>query len=140
MDIDSADADNELACTAYVESIMEHLYASEVRPPMALGATLRTDNLSTFLLRAVPFPPALLFDLSCWCPTQLKRRPSHCYMSTVQRDIHANMRGILVDWLVEVSLVSSPPFVVLSLFQTCSALSIGVIRYVFTTSQDDCRS
>ena len=27
-------------------------------------------------------------------------------MSTVQRDIHANMRGILVDWLVEVSLVS----------------------------------
>lgn len=29
-------------------------------------------------------------------------------MSTVQRDIHANMRGILVDWLVEVALVSPP--------------------------------
>jgi hypothetical protein len=26
-------------------------------------------------------------------------------MSTVQRDIQANMRAILVDWLVEVSLV-----------------------------------
>lgn len=26
-------------------------------------------------------------------------------MSTVQRDIHASMRGILVDWLVEVALV-----------------------------------
>lgn len=26
-------------------------------------------------------------------------------MSTVQQDIHANMRGILVDWLVEVALV-----------------------------------
>ena len=31
-------------------------------------------------------------------------------MSTVQRDIHANMRGILVDWLVEVSLVSPCPW------------------------------
>ena len=35
VDIDAADADNELACTAYVESIMEHLYASEVRSPCA---------------------------------------------------------------------------------------------------------
>ena len=40
MDIDSADAGNELACTAYVESIMEHLYASEVRPLIALGHPL----------------------------------------------------------------------------------------------------
>ena len=31
IDIDSADADNELACTDYVEAIMEHLYVSEVR-------------------------------------------------------------------------------------------------------------
>ena len=28
------------------------------------------------------------------------------YMSIVQTDMHAGMRAILVDWLVEVSLVS----------------------------------
>lgn len=28
------------------------------------------------------------------------------YMSIVQSDMHAGMRAILVDWLVEVSLVS----------------------------------
>ncbi len=41
---------------------------------------------------------------SC-APRQKRRRPCHAYMSTVQRDIQANMRAILVDWLVEVSLV-----------------------------------
>ena len=31
------------------------------------------------------------------------------YMSIVQTDMHAGMRAILVDWLVEVSLVSTAP-------------------------------
>jgi len=30
IDIDSADIDNPMACTEYVESIMEHLYQAEV--------------------------------------------------------------------------------------------------------------
>ncbi|KAK1436080.1 hypothetical protein QVD17_01855 [Tagetes erecta] len=34
--------------------------------------------------------------------TELKRRPSFNYMKTVQRDITQEMRGILIDWLVEV--------------------------------------
>lgn len=34
---------------------------------------------------------------------ETKRRPSSDYMEKVQRDVTANMRGILVDWLVEVS-------------------------------------
>ncbi|CAL8471815.1 g11357 [Coccomyxa elongata] len=63
IDIDSVDFDNELACSDYVHSIMDHLFQSE-----------------------------------------RKRRPLASYMATVQRDIHANMRGILVDWLVEVAL------------------------------------
>ena len=33
IDIDSADFDNELACTDYVHSIMDHLFQSEVRLP-----------------------------------------------------------------------------------------------------------
>lgn len=34
---------------------------------------------------------------------ELFRRPNSTYMETVQRDITQSMRGILVDWLVEVS-------------------------------------
>ncbi|KAI6680113.1 hypothetical protein NL676_033994 [Syzygium grande] len=35
--------------------------------------------------------------------TELERRPSTMYMETLQEDITPNMRGILIDWLVEVS-------------------------------------
>ncbi|KAG8375513.1 hypothetical protein BUALT_Bualt10G0107600 [Buddleja alternifolia] len=35
--------------------------------------------------------------------TQLDRRPSADYMEQLQRDITQGMRGILIDWLVEVS-------------------------------------
>ncbi|MCO5591047.1 hypothetical protein L7F22_045023 [Adiantum nelumboides] len=34
---------------------------------------------------------------------ELKRRPAKNFMETVQVDINASMRGILVDWLVEVA-------------------------------------
>ncbi|EFJ26373.1 hypothetical protein SELMODRAFT_412894 [Selaginella moellendorffii] len=34
---------------------------------------------------------------------ELKRRPTTNFMEVVQRDINASMRGILVDWLVEVA-------------------------------------
>ncbi|KAK9814321.1 hypothetical protein WJX72_004031 [[Myrmecia] bisecta] len=34
---------------------------------------------------------------------ETRRRPSTTYMETLQRDINATMRGILVDWLVEVA-------------------------------------
>ncbi|XP_028802371.1 cyclin-A2-1-like [Neltuma alba] len=35
--------------------------------------------------------------------TELERRPSTDYMEKLQQDINPNMRGILIDWLVEVS-------------------------------------
>jgi Cyclin, N-terminal domain len=41
---------------------------------------------------------------SCfWCHLQTRRRPTPCYLETVQTDVNSSMRGILVDWLVEVS-------------------------------------
>lgn len=40
---------------------------------------------------------------------QRRRRPLTSYMSTIQRDIHHDMRAILIDWLVEVALVSMLP-------------------------------
>lgn len=36
---------------------------------------------------------------------QLERKPSTNYMEKLQTDINPSMRGILVDWLVEVSLM-----------------------------------
>ncbi|KAI9073984.1 hypothetical protein K1719_044048 [Acacia pycnantha] len=35
--------------------------------------------------------------------TEFERRPSTDYMEKLQQDINPNMRGILIDWLVEVS-------------------------------------
>ncbi|XP_062023076.1 LOW QUALITY PROTEIN: cyclin-A2-2-like [Rosa rugosa] len=35
--------------------------------------------------------------------TEIERRPSTNYMETLQQDITPSMRGILIDWLVEVS-------------------------------------
>lgn len=39
------------------------------------------------------------------CVTQVdpSRRPLPDYIQKVQRDVNANMRGVLVDWLVEVA-------------------------------------
>ncbi len=36
--------------------------------------------------------------------SQIKRRPTSDFMESLQHDINKNMRGILIDWLVEVSL------------------------------------
>ena len=48
-------------------------------------------------------PTSIEHILSCaWC-LQLKRRPCLKYMEAVQQDVNAHMRGILVDWLVEVA-------------------------------------
>lgn len=35
---------------------------------------------------------------------ETKRRPLPDYIEKVQKDVTSNMRGILVDWLVEVSM------------------------------------
>jgi hypothetical protein len=35
--------------------------------------------------------------------SQIKRRPSSDFMESLQQDINKSMRGILIDWLVEVS-------------------------------------
>lgn len=35
---------------------------------------------------------------------ETKRRPMMNYIEEVQKDVTSNMRGVLVDWLVEVSM------------------------------------
>lgn len=37
---------------------------------------------------------------------QLNHRPCSTYMENLQRDITQSMRGILIDWLVEVCAIS----------------------------------
>ena len=46
---------------------------------------------------------AIVSPLPHSCRTQLRNRPDTRYMDTIQRDINPTMRGILVDWLVEVA-------------------------------------
>lgn len=39
----------------------------------------------------------------CLAQVDPSRRPLPDYIQKVQRDVNANMRGVLVDWLVEVA-------------------------------------
>ncbi|KAD4585699.1 hypothetical protein E3N88_23300 [Mikania micrantha] len=61
-------------CEAYVSDIYEYLHNMEVR-----------NNATSSLLMEV------------------KRRPMVDYIEKVQKDVSVNMRGVLVDWLVEVA-------------------------------------
>lgn len=40
----------------------------------------------------------------CLSYAQLIRRPRSNYMETLQQDITTSMRGVLIDWLVEVCM------------------------------------
>ena len=46
---------------------------------------------------------------------QLVRRSLPTFMETVQRDITQSMRGILIDWLVEVGVISLPEIILVML-------------------------
>ena len=46
---------------------------------------------------------------------QLVRRSPPTFMETVQRDITQSMRGILIDWLVEVGVISLPEIILVML-------------------------
>ena len=41
---------------------------------------------------------------------EIKRRPTVTFMDTMQQDINPTMRGILIDWLVEVRYLRTPYF------------------------------
>lgn len=42
-------------------------------------------------------------NLNLLIQMEAKRRPSPDYLEKIQKDVNANMRGVLVDWLVEVA-------------------------------------
>ncbi|PHU01232.1 Cyclin-A3-2 [Capsicum chinense] len=44
-----------------------------------------------------------IFDYLSQMEIEKKRRPLPYYLEKVQKDVNANMRGVLVDWLVEVA-------------------------------------
>ncbi|BAS85235.1 Os03g0607600, partial [Oryza sativa Japonica Group] len=56
-----------------------------------------------FLRPPSPFPRSNEAPSCVRAQVQAKRRPAADYIETVQVDVTANMRGILVDWLVEVA-------------------------------------
>ncbi len=117
-DIDAGEEDDPTLVSCYARPVYKHLMEVEVRsaalpspsfppgqrrcfsPPEqgAVPASLQTLEAFPYTSLAAHSTPA-----SCSpCPPQQKYRPDPQYM-THQNDINANMRGILVDWLVEVS-------------------------------------
>lgn len=88
-DIDSDQKDPQL-CSIYAIDIYRNLRVAEV------CTTTRTlvilTHIFMLIFAVIPF-------------LQLMRRPHSTFMETGQRDITQSMRGILVDWLVEVCVV-----------------------------------
>jgi hypothetical protein len=58
-------------------------------------------------------------------------------METVQRDITQSMRGILIDWLVEVSVISLPE-IILTYALRCFALTSQFTLAVCYLIRKDC--
>ena len=66
---------------------------------------------SEYLFSSLCCIVSMLFLIDCvqtpfyaYLIPQLIRRPRPNYMETLQQDITMNMRGLLIDWLVEVSM------------------------------------
>lgn len=123
VDIDK-DIGNPQMCASYVVELYSNLMASEVcycvlvKKEMILysasiffllyfrcliehGRTPFLDIFDFFLAHCYLFEGFML-NLYVYVIPQLMRRPSPNYMEGLQRDITKCMRGILIDWLVEV--------------------------------------
>jgi hypothetical protein len=84
----------------YVADIMDTLFEAEV----SAQGWRRERGGGTHAGRACSLSPvAHLPRLTHPCTTRQKRcRPTPSYIEAVQTEVNATMRGILVDWLVEV--------------------------------------
>lgn len=65
-------------------------------------------------------------------PLQLARRPCPNFMETRQQDITQSMRGILVDWLVEVRTVKF--FLSYFIYFNLTAFFFGQLTYALVIS------
>jgi cyclin A len=102
-DIDAGEEDDPTLVSCYARPVYKHLMEVEVRSAPNLRARRAVLNEMP-TKRSPPWCLRWLHDSLCAfaCPPQQKYRPDPQYM-TRQNDINSNMRGILVDWLVEVS-------------------------------------
>ena len=95
-DIDREDRDNPLACAYYANNIMGALFKAEASNQM-LGPFTELRSVMSFSHWSVGIIKLVSIFL------QRVRRPMVKYMEMVQHDITAQMRAILVDWMVEVA-------------------------------------
>jgi len=79
----------------YVETLKEETFTSSFFSPSWLDTDVSLLFITLFL--------------------QLVRRSLPNFMETMQRDITQSMRGILIDWLVEVSVISLPEIILVML-------------------------
>ncbi|KAM1464273.1 hypothetical protein ACFXTO_043954 [Malus domestica] len=90
-DIDASSDDPQL-CVPYARDIYEYLQKLESKIKLFSGISAVSVSWVWF---EVEFTGKWEADEN--------RRPSPDYMTKIQKDVTANMRGILVDWLVEVA-------------------------------------
>lgn len=88
-------------CATIACDIYKHLQASEVCHLLVFKLTREKMLASVrFLLMFLVSSHIFIFI------AQMKKRPSTDFMERIQKDISLSMRAILIDWLVEGTLVS----------------------------------
>jgi hypothetical protein len=68
-------------------------------------------------------------DFLIFLVPQLDLRPSVDYMEKLQRDISPGMRGILIDWLVEVSIVSYIDLIIRAVAGICFKINAAYLLF-----------
>ena len=113
-DIDNDHSDPQM-CSMYATDIYVHLRMAEVRFLTSLHIpTTWSQHLWASMNPSSPcdrtgwVPVELTWIARPFCIPQIKRRPTTNFMEVMQQDINPSMRGILIDWLVEVLQRSHP--------------------------------
>jgi cyclin-A len=108
-DIDAGEEDDPTLVSCYARPVYKHLMEVEVRSATLSRAALVLPTCAVLNIHYIQRNDAAISArgarcslTTAACAPQQKYRPDPQYM-THQNDINANMRGILVDWLVEVS-------------------------------------
>ncbi|TQE10728.1 hypothetical protein C1H46_003631 [Malus baccata] len=90
-DVDAASDDPQM-CAPYARDIYEYLQKLELKIKLYIG----TSGISVVW-------PWFEVEFTGKLEEDEDRRPSPDYMTKIQKDVTANMRGVLVDWLVDVA-------------------------------------
>ena len=108
-DVDADDYENPMLCSEYVKEIYNYLRQLEASKLMFFNWL--------YALK-IPLPPLLLVDFNLFLSLQVEQNIRATYLQG--HEVTGNMRAILIDWLVQVSLK-------FRLLQETMYLTVGII-------------